>query len=99
MNHPDQLWRLTDVAVETDGDIVWVAPLRNGPIVRLQGVASVLLEHFREPSRISDAVGACVTLFDDAPDDAHTQLEQQAEDFVSIGLLTPAVAAQSTASH
>lgn len=99
MTAPDQLWRLTDIAVEVDNNTVWVAPLPNGPIVRLEGVASVLLEHFREPSRISGAVEACVTLFDDAPYDAHTQLEHQAHDFVSIGLLIPADAPPTTASH
>lgn len=99
MNSPEQLWTLTDVALETDGDITWVAPLPNGPVIQLQGVATVLLEHFHDPSRLIDAVDMCVSLFDDAPPDARTQLVRQADDFVTIGLLTPAVAFPTTASH
>lgn len=99
MKTAGQLWRITDVAVEADDDVVWVAPLPDGPIVRLEGVASVLLEHFQQPARISDAVDACVALFADAPPDAHAQLEHQADYFISNGLLTPAAAPTATASH
>lgn len=95
----DRVWTLADIAIEVDEETTWIAPLPHGPVIRVEGVATLLLEFFREQSTIPVAVAACVELFSDAPDDAHEQLTRQATDFVSVGLLIPTDSCPESTSH
>ena len=81
------LWVRADSAREDDGDILWVAPLPHGPVVRLEGAAIVLLEQFTNVTTTHQAVDDCVEAIDGAPADARAQLTTLADDFITTGLL------------
>ncbi|WP_019158285.1 hypothetical protein [Brevibacterium senegalense] len=82
-------WQRTDAATEVVEDTLWIAPLPHGPVIRLEGMAVILLEQFREPTPIAEAVDACMSLVDDAPDDAPDQLRSAVDGFIDAGLLSP----------
>lgn len=84
------MWLRTDAATEVVEDTLWIAPLPYGPIIRLEGMAVILLEQFREPTPIAEAVNACMSLVDEAPDDAPDQLRSVVNGFIDAGLLSPA---------
>lgn len=81
------LWVRADSAREDDGDILWVAPLPHGPVVRLEGAAIVLLEQFTNVTTTHQAVDDCVEAIDGAPADARAQLTTLVDDFITTGLL------------
>lgn len=83
------MWLRTDAATEVVEDTLWIAPLPYGPIIRLEGMAVVLLEQFGEPTTVTDAVNACLALVDEAPDDARDQLRSAVDGFIDAGLLSP----------
>jgi hypothetical protein len=52
-------------------------------------MAVILLEQFREPAPVTEAVNACLALVDEAPDDAPDQLRSVVDGFIDAGLLSP----------
>lgn len=83
------MWLRTDAATEVVEDTLWIAPLPHGPVIRLEGMAVILLEQFREPTPIAEAVVDCLALVDEAPVDAPDQLRSVVDGFIDAGLLSP----------
>ncbi|MBB5832737.1 hypothetical protein [Brachybacterium aquaticum] len=97
MRSVTRTWQPKPMVREHDGDALWAGPLPDGPIVRLDDMAALLLETLVEESRVgSDGASPLSaehvlerleSVLVDRPVDAEETVEQFFADLERVGLV------------